>query len=188
MKDSQVISLLADTLDRCASILAVELGVDSIPVVQKDQPTQQGTNTAATIFFQKLFDIPRGSPKLTFGIDEDTGIWMDGMRQEYETHFQISALNWQDPLLTNVNTASDLVKGVFELLMIESMRSEMKSHNLLVLRVEQVRNPNFENDRGQFEYHPNFDLVLTHSSIRQIPIDSTSVVEGEINLVPEISV
>ncbi|ATW57888.1 hypothetical protein CNR33_00042 [Pseudomonas phage tabernarius] len=184
MKDSFVISLLADTLDKCAAILAVELGVDSIPVVQKDQPTQQGTNSAPTIFFQKLFDVPRGFPKATFGKDEETGEWMDGIQQAYETHFQISVLNWQDPTNENINTASDLVNGVFQLLMIESMRSTMKAKNLMVLRVDQVRNPSFENDKGQFEYHPNFDLVLTHNAMRRIKIDTTEVVEGTIRFVP----
>lgn len=185
MKDSRVIELLAATLDKCAAIMATEIGVASIPVVQKDQPTQQGTNTEATLYFQKLFDVPRGFPKLTFGKDDETGVWMDGIQQVYESHFQISALDWQDPTLTNVNTASDLINGVFQLLMIESMRSTMKAENLMVLRVEQVRNPSFENDRGQFEYHPNFDLVLTHNSIRQIQIDSTDVIEGQINFVKD---
>lgn len=188
MKDSRVIELLAATLDKCAAIMAVEIGVDGIPVVQKDQPTQQGTNSGATIYFQKLFDVPRGTPRLTFGKDDETGVWMDGIQQVYETHFQISALDWQDPTLTNINTASDLVNGVFQLLMIESMRSAMKAENLMVLRVDQVRNPSFENDKGQFEYHPNFDLVLTHNAMRQIPIDSTNVIDGQINLVPEIAV
>lgn len=184
MKDSQVISLFAETMDRCAAILAVELGVPSIPVVQKDQPTQQGTNSAPTIFFQKLFDVPRGFPKATFLKDEATGEWMDGVIQAYESHFQVSALNWQDPLNNNVNTASDLVNGVFQLMMIDSMRALMKSNNLMVLRVDQVRNPSFENDKGQFEYHPNFDIVLTHNSVRSLKIAATDIIEGTINRVP----
>lgn len=178
MKDSELIPLFASVLDRCAAEMAIELGVPLIQVVQKDQPTQQGTNSAATVYFQKLFDVPRGQPKLEYDLKSPANMREIGT-QLMETHFQVSALHWQNPMQqANINTASDLVNGVQQLLMLPVIRKPMHDAGVRVLRVDTVRNPPFENDDHRFEYIPNFDIVLTHWATRSVGIDSTSDISG----------
>lgn len=178
MKDGELIILLADTLDVCAAMLATEFGLPTIPVVQKDQPTQQGTNTAPTIYFQKLFDVPRGQPQIGFEQDPDTKEYFEVMRQLVETHFQISGLYWQDPEKQVVNTASDMVVGVHDYFMFPSIRQNMANSNVRILRVDQVRNPPFENDEHKFEYQPNFDIILSHVNERRLTVPTTNVITG----------
>ena len=178
MKDSELIPLFASVLDRCAAEMAIELGVPEILVVQKDQPTQQGTATGPTIYFQKLFDQPRGQPRLNYYLTDPKNMREEGT-QLYETTFQISALYWQNPLQEqNINTASDLVNGVQQMLQLPSIRQPMLDRNVRTLRIDVVRNPPFENDDHRFEYIPNFDIVLTHWATRSVGIDSTNEITG----------
>lgn len=178
MKDSELIPLFASVLDRCAAEMAIELGVPMIAVVQKDQPTQQGTASGPTIYFQKLFDVPRGQPKIEYDLTSQSNMREVGT-QLYETHFQISALYWQNPMKQeNINTASDLINGIQQLLQLPVIRKPLLDMKVRTLRVDQVRNPPFENDDHQFEYIPNFDIVLTHWATRSAHIDSTSDISG----------
>lgn len=175
MTDNQLIVLLASQLDA-----AVVSGGWNYLTIQKDQPTQQGVPFDGAVFFQKLFDHPYGSPMLSKVSNYPTMTFTETDEQWYETHFQISALVTQDPTNLSLPTASDVANYVKMYLASRASRSVLMAQNVGTLRVTEVRDPAFQDDRERFEYHPNFDIVLTHIRTIELTIPGTNDVRGAI--------
>lgn len=158
----------------------IDFGLGSVIVRQSYQPTQQGTETTPSVYFFKVSDKRYGSPaKDSFydsGLDEQKQVY----RQLYETTFQISALAAQDPKDTNSLTASDLVNITSEILQLDSTIEELKDNDVGILRITDIRNPIFTDDRDQFEESPSFDFTLRHFQDREFTIDYVSTIEGQI--------
>lgn len=135
------------------------------PVVQKDQPTQQGIPSDPTVFFAKLFDKPYGFPLSTTIYDEASDTFRDIETQLYETTVQVMGLVIQDPTKPDMPTASDVIN--FMKLAVGSRYNAraLQKKGIGILRVMDVRNDAFEDDRHRFEYHPSFDLVFTYSRV-----------------------
>ena len=143
------------------------------PIIQKDQPAQQGIPYERAVYFQKLFDRKRGWAKTTTAPQTQEGFKFNVKDEQLiATHFQISTLAIQDPADLNSVTASDLANQL-AMWMNHRMTVEyfMKS-NVNVEMVTELKNNPFEDDRHRSEYHPGFELVVTHS--REI----TAVVDG----------
>lgn len=145
----------------------VSAGYADVNVLQANQPTQQGVPTTPSIFFYKLGD-------RRYGFLRRDDVWNRGTSQMehietqfYETTFQVSALVLQNVLATNGYTASDLLNEVAMIMQSDRTRAILKQADVAILRVTDVRNPYFTDDRDQFEASPSFDFVLTHSQIRE---------------------
>lgn len=156
----------------------IDLGLLNVIVRQAYQPVQQGTETSPSVYFFKLFDKRYGSPeKLSFydvGDDQNKQIY----RQLYETTFQVSALSAQDPRNTNSLTSSDLVNLTSEILQLDSAIQQLEQNEIGILRITDIRNTMFTDDRGQFEESPSFDFTLRHIQDRLLDIDYISTIES----------
>jgi hypothetical protein len=176
----------------------IEADTVVVPVLQAYQPTMQGVNTAPALYIHKIGDRRIGSPRrhskwvTTYsqlatesnqGIATESGIGIgaDGTQQSsmvhtetqrYETTFQISALATQDPSTPMQLTASDLVNFAAAILQSDSFIQAIEAQGVGVLKIFDVRNPYFTDDRGQFAASPSFDLCLTHNQtlISQVPV------------------
>lgn len=169
MRDNQLISLII------ATILAQEedVGLTGTPIKQAFQPTQQGVNKVKTAYMFKVSDRRVGSPGRsdvwvapvidppTDGYEEHTEI------QVYETTFQISVLSTQDPKNEDQYTASDILNYIAYILQSEKTLQALAAEEVGILRVGDVRNPAFVDDRERHEYNPSFDFTLTHKQIVQ---------------------
>lgn len=82
--------------------------------------------------------------------------------QNYETTFQLSALATQNPATPSQYTASDLVNLCAYILQSNTAIATFEAQNVGILRVTEVRNPYFMDDRDQWEASPSFDFTLTH--------------------------
>jgi hypothetical protein len=85
--------------------------------------------------------------------------------QQYVTTFQGSALATQDPSNTNQLTASDIANLACYVLQNPSTIATLEAQGIGILKVSDVRNPYFSDDRQRYEASPNFDFQLTHKQI-----------------------
>jgi hypothetical protein len=166
MFDNALIALVIRT------VIAQEevAGIPGLPLKQAFQPTQQGANTQPTAYLYKIGDEPRGWPYREEVWDEPNSRMVHRELQKYETTFQFSALATQDPKTPQQYTASDILNLVRYCLQSAAAIAAFEAQGVGVLRVGQVRNPYFMDDRARFEASPSFDVTFTHTQV----ITSTS--------------
>ena len=141
----------------------VSYGFADVDVIQFNQPTQQGTPLKNTIYFQKLFDHRYGFMGVHEIYDELNTRVIRTQIQNYETTFQIQALAIQDPANTSAPTASDLVNIVSDVLQLQSTIETLQASHVGILRITDVVNPYFIDDKDRFEATPSFSFTLTHT-------------------------
>ena len=158
----------------------IAAGYSGVQVKQANQPTQQGANTAPTVYFYKLSDKRYGFLRRSDDYSDEDATMYHSEIQFYESQFQVSSLVRQSPLTPYEYTASDLVNEVSMILQSSYCLDILTAANIGVLRISNIRNPYFMDDRDQFEASPSFDFTLTY---RQTRITTDPVVdEFEFNL------
>lgn len=170
MTDNQLIQLFLP-------IIQVGLIADGFPNVvtkQANQPTQQGINTSPTVYFYKVASKRYGFLGRWDKWDAVTSKMVHTESQYYETTFQVSALVRQFPITPNQYTASDLVNEVASIMQSDNTRDILNASGVGILRVKDISNPYFVDDRDQFEASPSFDFVLTSQASR---VTTTPVIE-----------
>lgn len=90
----------------------------------------------------------------------------------YASTFQCSALATQNPANTESLTASDIANLAAYVLQSAATIAAFEAQGVGVLRVPDVRNPYFTDDRQRYEASPSFDFTLTHRQtiITTVPI------------------
>lgn len=172
MMENQLIALVIATI----TAQEAAAGVAGTPIKQAFQPTQQGVNTGPTAYMFKVGDVRRGSPSRTDIWDEMAGVFTHIETQIYETTFQISALSTQNPANVSQLTASDLLNQIAYILQSDATIAAFNLQDVGILRIADVRNPRFVDDRGRHEAQPSLDFVLTH---KQIVATETPVIQSE---------
>lgn len=142
-----------------------EAGYADVPVVQNYQPTIQGVPTTGVVYFQKI-----GNKRYGFLGRTDrwntTDLQMDHTEWQYfETTFQVSALFRQDPY-NPTYTASDLVNEAAWIMQSDVTRQYLNTLGIGILRITEVINPFFVDDRDNFEASPSFDFTLVYLNQR----------------------
>ncbi len=158
----------------------ISYGYTNVTVKQSNQPTQQGINTNPTVYFFKIGDHRYGY--LT-RIDEPNPPEIEMIHTEiqlYETTFQLSSLVLQNPKTPYSFTASDLVNDVAAILQSEKTVEELKSKDVAILRIQNISNPYFLDDRDNFEASPFFEFTLTHRQVKISTIPKISSVEYDV--------
>lgn len=177
MNDNALIKALRDVLLTGLS----KNGQADVDVQQAYQPTQQGANSSKSVYFFKVSDSRYG-----FGARQYSYGTIDSTLTEsqlYITTFQIQAWVRQIPMLAvdySLLTASDLVNLCARILLSQSALDAFNANNIGVLRITDVRNPFFIDDRGQFEASPSFDVQLTSKTDTTSQIPSTTEVAAGI--------
>jgi hypothetical protein len=180
MLDNALIDLLATQLEAASALAGWNYSV-----IQKDQPTQEGIPTAPTIFFEKLFDHAYGWPELFYSdYNPATNTFTQTEKQWAETTFQVSALVIQDPTSLSLPTASDVVNYMKLFTNSRAAIKAFKAQGVSALRISEVRNPYFRDERHTFEANPNFDIVLQHQRTLVTTVGATNVVVGV--LIPSV--
>lgn len=178
MLDNQLIALIIST------IIAGEAnaGIPGVPIKQAFQPTNQGVNIQPTGYLHKLEDKRYGYPQRTDTYDSVTGAMVHEELQIYETTFQIGCLSTQNPADTTQYTASDIVNLIAHIMQSDTTVTTLIDRGIGILRVEDVRNPYFMDDRNRYEAHPSFDFTLTH---KQIILSTTPIIDTAFyNIIP----
>jgi hypothetical protein len=180
LTDNQLIRIVASALDAAVVAGGFNNEGDPLPVIQLDQPTQQGTPTAAAIFFQNISDNHYGWPSTTKVLDNSTPPnFIYAETQLCESTFQISGLVKQDPSDIDRPTAKDVVTYMKMYIGSSYMAQQFQAVNGIgILRVTDVRNPSFEDDSHQYEYRPSFDITFCYRKIINFVVPSTDTAIG----------
>ncbi len=176
MFDNQLIILIRST------IIAGEAaaGIPGTPIKAAWQPTQQGINKEPTAYLYKVGDRRVGYPKQGYTWDAESETMISRTLQQYETTFQISALATQDPNNISAYTASDILNLIAFILQSDTTVSTFEAQGVGILRVTDIRNPYFSDDRQRGEASPSFDFTLTH---KQIVLSTSPIIsETELNI------
>lgn len=150
-------------------------GYAGVTVKQANQPTQQGIQSNPAVYFFKVASKRYGFLGRLDEWDSDTSEMVHTESQYIESTWQVSALVLQSPATPNQYTASDLVNEVASIMQSDATRAILNQSNIGILRVKDLVNPYFVDDRDNFEASPSFDFVLTYQNIRlgTSPIIST---------------
>jgi hypothetical protein len=172
MLDNELIAMVIST------VIAQEevAGIPGLPIKQAMQPTQQGANTQPTAYLHKIGDRRVGFPRKSDEWDAMKSVMVHTELQKYETTFQISTLATQNPKTPQQYTASDVLNLIAYILQSAATVAAFEGRGVGILRVTDVRNPYFLDDRQRFEASPNLDFTLTHS---QVIVSTTPVLKSE---------
>lgn len=164
MFDNPLISLVFSVFS--AGFIAMGYtGPTAIAFAQNFQPTAQGVNTQNTVYLNKLGDHRYGYLERTNVWDQDAQTMIHTETQFYETMFQINALAIQDAANVNSLTASDIVNLAAAILQSDASRATLIAAGVNILRITDVRNPYFMDDKDRFEADPSFDFTLEHEQV-----------------------
>lgn len=161
MLDNQLIALIESTLIAGEAVA----GIPNMPILQAFQPTQQGVNVDPALYLFKVGDRRYGWVERKDVWDEDAEVMRHQETQQYETTFQISALATQNPKTPNAYTASDILNLVAYILQSADAIATLEAQGIGILRVTDVRNPYFSNDKQRNQASPSFDFTLTHKQV-----------------------
>lgn len=181
MTDNPLIVLFSSQLEAASAAAGW-----NYEVIQNYQPTQEGIPTAPIIFFEKLFDKAYGWAHSQFDKNPvrppnwELNGFVATEEQWMETTFQVSALVIQDVDDLTLPTASDVALYVRQYITARVTQDILRAGGASILRVTDIRNPKFTDDRGLFEANPNFDVVLQHRSRLAIIIPGSDTVVGDI--------
>lgn len=156
-----------------------------LTVAQAFQPEQAGRQSPPTVYFFKVGHRRYGftGSKVT-ALDPVPPAPVGTMRQDdvqvYEQRYQFMALVPQSPEAPQRLTASDVVDTVAGIMGSEACRAALQAQGVGILRITDVRNPFFTNDKGRFEADPSFDVVFTHTRTRSTIVPQVSAYDVEL--------
>ena len=167
MRDNTLFIFLRETL---LALLPMR-GVD-VEVKQSYQPTQQGRPGKSAVFLHKIMDKRHGSRGIIERFDEAKGKMVRVESQAIETTIQFNALAAErNPADDEEYTAADILKAVAAVLQSREFLDVGRAAGVFALRIQDMRNQTFENERDRFEFEPSFDAVFVHTDIFEQPIN-----------------
>ena len=140
-------------------------GFTNVIVQQANQPTQQGIPTAPTVYFYKTHTKRYGFLGRQDQWDSVATHMVHNERQYYETTFRIQTLVLQS-VTTPGYTAADLADEVASIMQSDNARAIMNAQNVGILRVTDISNPYFTDDRDNFEALPSFEFTMLYLNNR----------------------
>lgn len=149
--------------------LGVNQAIAGVGITQTIIITGLGTGSGGV----GTYNLNQAPPPVALEAMTSTGTAVYTEIQQYASLFQMTALATQDPANPNQLTASDIANfGRYVMQSAQTIQA-LEAQGVGVLRVDQVRNPYFSDDRERYEASPSFDFTLTH---KQIVITSIPIV------------
>lgn len=172
MTDNELFGLLIFPVINAGLILD---GFTGVTTLQAYQPTQQGVPTGPSVYISKQGDHE-------YGWIRRGQVWSGTAEiltevQQVETTFNVQSLVIQDPANPSY-TASDLANEIVAILQSTQTIEIYKSFGVGILRVTDITNVYFDDDRDQFEAVPSFNFILSHSRTRITTIPVIESVES----------
>ena len=152
-------------------------------ILQKNQPTQQGAPSGPTVYLENLFDKRYGFTGAFLDLQADKTQFPDipeRYTQVMLSTYQISALVIQDPTNIALPTAKDVANYVAMLLSVDAILMSLRAQGIKVLRITDVTNPYWVDDRERFEANPSFNVVLQHQQDLDLTVPDISATEVDI--------
>lgn len=157
MTDSELIQLFADELEYIISTQNYNL-----PVIQLNQPHQQALTSEGAVYFSFLFDHKHGWQQNKTEYVAARGDFTETSTQHVESRVQISVLQEEEPGVIK-RTAKDIAHELSMRMAAPGSLKRFRQKNVGILRVLDVQNPAFVDDKERYERFPSFDVVFTHN-------------------------
>lgn len=162
MTENQLILLFLPIIN--AGLIAD--GFLNVPVKRANQPTQQGANSGNTVYFYPIANRRYGYLGRFYNWDSVHSVMVHDETQYMESSFQISTLVRQYPTQPALYTAYDLAYEVSSILQSDATIVTLNNAGVGILRITDIRQPYFVDDRDNFEASPSFDFTLTYQNDR----------------------
>ncbi len=182
MKDNDLIALFSSRLEE-----AIALAGWDVVVLQGYQPTQEGVPSKPTVVFEKLSDHEYGWPMssaYTLNSVAPPGLALPDFSQEdqqwVESTFQVTALAIQNVFDLSIPTPSDIAHQLKLYLNSRHVIWNFRNDGVSIIRITDIRNPKFEDDRDLFEANPNFDVVCQHKRTLEFSVPGSNEVVGTV--------
>lgn len=183
--DNQLFALLISTIEAAQPSVGIPnvSGKPGVPVVQNYQPTAEGVSSGPfayiTIISRRRYGSPGRKDLWIPPVDPDPGKETHTETQILETTFQIGALVPQTPPSSDITspTALDIVTLLSAIMQSTATIAILQENDIGILRVTDIRNPKFLDDKERWEAAPSFDFTLAHKLIVTTEID---VLESEV--------
>lgn len=141
-------------------------GFTGVVVQQAAQPTLQGIPTAPTVYFYKIASKRYGFLGRFDAWNTLTSQMNHTESQYYESTWRVQTLVTQDPTTPNQYTASDLADEVASIMQSDNTRDTLNNNNIGILRITDIVNPYFKDDRDNYEAIASFDFTLVYENQR----------------------
>lgn len=163
------------------------MGMDeaTLEIAQNDQPRAAGRPTTRAILLEKIADRRYGHVlREDFPDPDDVTLMIHRETQLYETTFQANGMAAPPPtegaIPADEPTGSDLANIAAVVMQSDATIAALSALDVGVLRVTDVRNPKFRNDRDEYEASASFDFILTH---KQVTLSTTpAAIVGELRV------
>lgn len=171
MNDVTLRQLLVAQVDAWCALDPVLLQLPGIGLVRNYQSRQQGQTSGPSFYFFKVSAKRHGFPGFVNTWvppvpPEVEGTFEHVQTQVYEDRYQFSALVPQDPAAPNRPTEHDALCALADIMAGDEFRAALKAQGVGILRITEVTNPYFVDDRDRFEASPSFDVVFTYTRQR----------------------
>jgi|SRR5271163_220366 len=140
-------------------------GFTNVVTQQANQPTQQGIPTAPTVYFYKTHTKRYGFLGRNDKWNSMSSMMVHHEHQYYETTFRIQTLVLQS-VKNPTYTAADLANEVASIMQSDATLATLNAQGVGILRVMDIANPYFTDDRDNFEALPSFDFTLLYLNDR----------------------
>lgn len=171
MTDSDLIDTIADKIEAYMATTTTP-----VTVLASNQPTQQGMTNGNYVFIGKVGYKP-------IGLQKETKTWNVNKfdvstSQKYESTFQIDALIKRKK--TDLITTSDIVNTICMVMNSRKFIRELKTSNITMLRITDVRNPYFKDDTDQHQATPSFDFTISYERSIISAVSKISTIQNKI--------
>lgn len=170
MTDKELIIAFASPVETTMTALGT-----TIQIVSAYQPETQGTETTATIYFSKVADKKIGMAKILKSFNHTSNKFDKSHVQRYESTFQVEAVvrNTTASDLTN----SDILNMVAIIMNTDEYIQTIASSGVKILRITDIRNPYFKDEREQFQAMPSFDFTLVYNRAIISTVQKVSLIQ-----------
>lgn len=169
MTDSQLAALL--TAQISAAIASDEMlsgvpGLQQNGLVRAFQPRQGGRPELGFFSYYLVSTRRHGFPGFRDEYAPADDEFRHHQSQVYEARYQFSALVPQNPEDAAAPTEHDVLCRLADIMAGVRFREALHAQQVGILRILDVRNPYYTDERDRFAASPSFDAVLTYSRSR----------------------
>ncbi len=158
MNDNQIIALIITVLR--AGLTSI--GITNVLIKQQFQPRQSAIETSPTLYLSKITAPRYGYPSrkdvynsTTRQFDHSETVWRTPT-------WQVSGYALQDPTNIDSLTASDMTERAADVMQTSATRLLLLAQGVGIIRITDVRENYFLDERQRYEQNPSFDFVLSY--------------------------
>lgn len=167
MNDNQIIALIISVMRTGID----QLGLNSVLIKQQYQPRQGGIETQDTLYLTKIMAPRYGFPSRKDAYNQDTDNFTHTETIWRTPTYQVNGYALQNPKTINQLTASDITEMAADVMQTSATRLSLLEQGVGIIRITDVRENYFVNERNRYQQSPSFDFVLSYQKTITTTVD-----------------